>query len=112
MRESVVQNAVRLHLGQKDDLVIWRNNVGQYHDDRGNWIRYGLCLGSSDLVGIISPTGRFFAAEVKAPKGRLQDEQRAFIDLINSKGGYACVVRGVAEAEAHYKRAVRGLSAE
>jgi hypothetical protein len=111
MKESVIQNAVRLHLGQKDDMVIFRNNVGQYHDDRGNWVRYGLCPGSSDLIGFIGPTGRFFAAEIKSSTGRITPEQRAFLDLVNSKGGYGCVIRGVTEAEKHYQRARGGLDA-
>jgi hypothetical protein len=113
VRESSVQHAIRLHLGQKDDLVIWRNNTGQWKDENGNYIRYGLCPGSSDLIGLLTPSGRFFALEIKSPGGKTDktraEQQRLFRDLINSKGGYAAVASSVEEAEYHYQEAKRAI---
>lgn len=123
MLESKLQRDIRLHLGQKPDLIIWRQNVGKVHDSRSdNWVHVGLCVGSSDLIGIVSVPqesdgfvieclGRFFAAEIKGPHGTVSKEQQAFLDLVNKAGGYGCILRSVAEAEAHYQRARQGLDA-
>ena len=54
---------------------------------------------------------RFFALEVKTPKGRVSPEQVQFIDLVNRSGGYAAVVRSVDDAVHAVERAVRGESA-
>jgi hypothetical protein len=106
VRESALQREIRLHLGQKPDLVLWRNNVGRVFDERSqNWIQYGLCPGSADLIGILA--GRFFALEIKTKKGRSSKEQTLFRELVNSAGGYCGEARSVDEAEAHYQRAKR-----
>lgn len=78
--------------------IMWRNNTGMLKDDNGRPIRYGLCVGSSDLIGIFN--GRFVAAEVKKPgwkpSGAAQlkhwQEQLNFIDVVNKAGGIAGVV--------------------
>lgn len=120
MKESALQRDVRLHLGQKPDLIIWRNNAGRvFNEESQQWIQYGLCVGSSDLIGVLTVPcewplqclGRFFAAEIKTRTGRVTPEQDAFLALVNAKGGYACVIRSVEEAEEHYQRARKGLNA-
>ena len=55
--------------------------------------------GVSDLIGWASG-GRFAAVEVKTPRGRLTDEQAAFIELVRRSGGLAGVARSVEEARA------------
>lgn len=115
MRESSIQRDIRLHIGSKPDCRVWRNNVGTWQDDHGNWIEYGLVVGSSDLIGIItlpSGLGRFFALEIKRPgaytKPERREQQRLFRELVNKAGGFAAEVRSVAEAEAAYQEARRG----
>ena len=54
--------------------------------------------GVSDLIGWTQ--GRFVALEVKGPRGRVTDEQAAFIDLVRRSGGLAGVARSVEEARA------------
>ena len=54
--------------------------------------------GVSDLIGWTQ--GRFVALEVKGPRGRVTDEQAAFIDLVRRSGGLAGVARSVGEAKA------------
>ena len=54
--------------------------------------------GVSDLIGWTH--GRFVAVEVKGPRGRITDEQAAFIDLVRRSGGLAGVARSVADARA------------
>ncbi|HEY8272144.1 MAG TPA: VRR-NUC domain-containing protein [Pseudobdellovibrionaceae bacterium] len=48
--------------------------------------------GVSDVLGI-APGGRFIAIEVKSEKGRLTDEQRKFIRMVQDNGGIAFVAR-------------------
>ena len=76
---------------------------------RRRMVRYGLCRGSSDLIGI-GPGGRFIAIEVKTATGRLSKEQAMFIELVRRRGGFACVVRSVNEAQLALDRARRGES--
>jgi hypothetical protein len=89
---------------------LWRNNVGQLQDARGQWVRYGVANpGGSDLIGWnsveITPdmvgcrVAIFTAFEVKSAKGRVRPEQQAFIDNVKAAGGIAGVVRSVEEAK-------------
>jgi hypothetical protein len=72
-------------------------------------VRFGLCKGSSDLIGLrsleITPelVGRriaqFVAIEVKTAQGVLSPEQRAFLRFVQELGGVAAACRSVEEAE-------------
>ena len=72
-------------------------------------MRFGLCKGSSDLIGLrsleITPElvgqrlAQFVALEIKAPQGVLSAEQRAFLQLVQQLGGVAAVCRSVEQAE-------------
>lgn len=103
MREKDVQNNLILHASQIG-LTLFCNNVGMYKDQRGNVIRYGLCNGSSDLIGwtpvTVTPdmVGKkiavFTAIEVKLNKNgkyKATDLQKAFISAVKSAGGFAGV---------------------
>jgi hypothetical protein len=107
MAERDVQQAIRLALGRLPDVVLWRNSTGVARpNDRV--VRYGLCVGSSDLIGLLAPSGRFLALEVKTAAGRTSLEQDQFLALVRRRGGFACVVRSVAEALAAIDRAREG----
>ncbi len=93
MKERDILHAVRLVFGQQPDFVIWRNSTG--YDERG--FRYGLCVGSSDLVGL-APGGLFLAIETKTDKGRASAEQIRFLELVWKMGGVACLTRSAEEA--------------
>lgn len=111
MNESAIQDAVRLALGAEVDLVLWRNNVGtaeHWNGQEVQRVRYGLAPGSADLVGVLAPTGRLFALELKAAKGRATPEQVQWLALVRRMGGFAAVVRDVAEARAALVRARGG----
>lgn len=97
MNESKLQREIRLALGARDDIVVWRNNVGTLKDQRGQFVKFGLCTGSSDLIGIHKPTGRFVAIEIKSANGKRSDYQRLFADLVESCGGLYILAFSVAD---------------
>lgn len=108
MSEQQIQQEIRLKLS-RGRTRLWRNNSGALRDERGQLVRYGLCSGSADLIGLtqvtISPehVGQtmavFTAIEVKAPRGRPTAEQEAFLAMVQHFGGKAGIARSVAEAE-------------
>lgn len=109
MSEADVQDAIRL-AAHSLGLVLWRNNTGLAVDGRRR-IRYGLAVGSSDLIGILVPEGRFVALEVKAPNGKgPTPEQERFLELVRRSGGFAAVVRSVSDAREAVSRARLGDS--
>lgn len=111
--ETSILQAVRLALGSHPSVVLWRNNVGLARftkNGRPASVRYGLCPGSADLVGIISPSGRMFALEVKTPTGKLSAEQQKWIALVRSMGGFATTVQSPDEAIAALARALDGAT--
>ena len=94
---------------QSAGSTVFKNNVGSAEKTDPNtgkkyWVRFGLCEGSSDLIGItpvsITPDmvgekiGVFTAIEVKKDvtksynKHRMETQQR-FIDFVNNNGGFA-----------------------
>lgn len=87
-------------------MVLWRNETG-VAKHAGRTVRYGLCVGSADLIGIrtvtITPAmvgqrvGVFVAAELKTETGRPTPEQELFIALVERAGGLAGVCRSPAE---------------
>jgi hypothetical protein len=96
-----------IQLAANGPARLWRNNVGALRDQRGQLVRYGLCPGSSDLIGyrtiVITPdmVGRrlavFAAVEVK-DRAAPTDQQQAFMRLIEQAGGLAGVARSVPDA--------------
>lgn len=106
--EAKVQNEIRLALG-RGPIRLWRNNTGALKDQQGRMVTFGLCKGSSDLIGwrslVVLPdmVGQqlavFVAIEVK-DKGRPTPEQLAFIEVVRKAGGLAGVARSIEEAQA------------
>lgn len=115
--EAAIQNRIRLEASRKG-LRLWRNNVGATMDNRGNFIRYGLCndskqmnqvIKSSDLIGIRpviitggmvdKVIGQFVAREVKAANwkyagNKREQAQLKFLELIIGMGGDAMFANG------------------
>lgn len=95
--EANIQALILMALSQAGCLV-WRQDTGAYKDPKsGRLIRYGLCKGSSDVIGIC-PDGKFLAVEVKTKTGRVRPEQEAFIAAVKRAGGRAGVARSVGDA--------------
>ncbi len=95
--EQALLNAIRLKLSEMG-ILNWRNNTGALRDREGRLIKYGLCVGSSDIIGI-TPQGRFIAIEVKLPGKKLTKDQQKFLRAIEINGGIAGVCHSVEEAE-------------
>lgn len=109
MKESNIQQEVRLALSH-GGVVTFRNNQGSYEDERGRWVKYGVCNpGGSDLIGwrqtiitpdmVGKPVAIFAAIEVKTATGRITEAQQNFIDQVNKAGGIAGVVRSAEDAQ-------------
>jgi hypothetical protein len=95
--ESAIQREIRLALGRRTDVVLWRNNAGIARHGESRVV-YGLCVGSADLIGLYCPTGQFLAIEIKKPGGKQTEEQRLFGALVRRSGGLYAVVHSVDEA--------------
>lgn len=107
--EARIQREIMLALSQAG-CIVWRQNTGQAWQGKqlhksGDQItlgqcrpiNFGLCKGSSDVLGI-APGGAFLAVEVKTPKGRVTQEQENFIVAVNDAGGIGFVARSAVEA--------------
>jgi hypothetical protein len=105
MKESAIQKRVRVALAEIPGCVMFRNNVGmaKYHDGvEMRTVTYGLCTGSSDLIGWSVVNGRaiFTAIETKRPGKIATIEQINFLTAVVAAGGIAGVARSEAEAKA------------
>ena len=105
--EQQTQQSIRLQLS-RGPVRLWRNNTGLLYDRQGRPVSFGLCKGSSDLIGFRTITigpehvGRqlavFCAVEVKSERGRATTEQKAFIEMVQAAGGLAGVARSTEDA--------------
>jgi len=96
LKEANVQSLIMMALSDAGCLV-WRQNTGVLPDRNGRLVRFGLCVGSSDIVGIASD-GKFLAIEVKTALGQPTDAQLNFIQAVQRQGGRAGIARSAAEA--------------
>lgn len=109
MTETQLVRALLLH-GSSLGGRWFRNNTGMLMDARGNRVRYGLCVGSSDVVGwtpvVIGPehVGRTLAVwtafECKVGRNTTTVEQGAFLAAVKAQGGIAAVVCRLEDADA------------
>lgn len=92
--ESSIQNKIRGAVNASGVARLFRNNVGE---TPGTHIKYGLAVGSGDLIGLRND-GRFVSIEVKKPGGRSSPAQLAWIKTITDLGGLAGIAHNVDEA--------------
>lgn len=107
MGEGTLQSHIMVAQSQEGARV-FRNNVGRFMDAVGRWVRFGLCVGSSDLIGWKSITitqemvGKkvavFLATEVKLPNGKLTKQQEQFLSVVRQAGGIAICARSVEQS--------------
>jgi hypothetical protein len=121
--EAVIQQNIRLALGQRDDIMMFRINVGKFRPlEGGARVIQSAPEGTPDLLGvmavracvinervraaapidgstgdIIMPKifGRAFAIEVKAEKGRQGVAQVAWQNAWEKRGGIYILARSV-----------------
>jgi hypothetical protein len=108
-REAGATDALKEWRRYRPDVRLWRNNVGQYRLPSGGYVRYGLCNGSSDFIGLKSVTitpgmvgktvGVFFAVEIKAPGKAADPHQQAWIDEVRTAGAIAGVASNAEDVE-------------
>jgi len=117
-QESTLQR--RIHVALSRFARLFRNNVGVANyttpDGRKQAVKYGLCPGSSDLIGWypyeIKPedvgcrVAVFVAVEVKTKRGRVSESQENFLGTVAADGGIAIIARDVDATKA----AVKGWS--
>lgn len=105
MREADLLKAIMLAAPQYH-CTLMRNNVGLLKDSRGKYVKYGLAIGSSDLIGwtICNAAAIFTAVEVKQVGKKPTPEQHAFLDAVNKAGGIGCVAYSIDDL----KRAIEG----
>jgi len=96
LKEANVQALIMMALSDAGCLV-WRQNTGVLPDRNGRLVRFGLCVGSSDIVGI-APDGKFLSIEVKTALGQPTDAQLKFIKAVQRQGGRAGIARSAADA--------------
>jgi len=108
--ETNILNRCLIALSAEIRGLFFRNNTGQLPDRNGRMIKFGLCVGSSDIIGgtpvIITPdmVGQtvlvFTAVECKTAIGQPTDAQVRFIAAVLRAGGRAGVARSADEAVA------------
>jgi hypothetical protein len=108
MREQELQNQIRLAISKKPTVRMFRNNVGALTTKDGRLVTFGLCAGSSDLIGFQSVTitpemvgqkvAIFTAIEVKTDKGKVSPAQTKFVEMVRKHGGIGAIVRSVDDA--------------
>ena len=107
--ETTIQQQIRLALGTRSDLRLFRNNTGTLPDPRtGRPVQFGLARGSADLIGwrtiTITPDmvgtqlAVFTSIEVKTPTGRVRPEQHAWQRTVSDAGGIAGIARSIQDA--------------
>ena len=108
-QETVLQQNIRLALGQEKNLRLFRNQVGQLPDPRtGRYIQFGLAKGSSDLIGFktvkVTPDmvgqeiAQFVSLEIKTESGKLTEMQHNWLQKVKTSGGIVGVARTVKDA--------------
>ena len=107
--ETTIQQQIRLALGTRPDLRLFRNNTGTLPDPRtGRPVQFGLAKGSADLIGLRTVTitpdmvgqqvAVFTSIEVKTQTGRATTAQQNWLQMVRRAGGIAGIARSVSDA--------------
>ncbi len=97
--ESVIQSQILRYLEHHERdgrLSFWRLPLGGVK--HGGIRKVSPMRGFPDIFGVIAPTGRLFALEVKTKDGKLSEVQEATLVRLREMGARAEVVRSLEEA--------------
>lgn len=92
--ETDIKDEIRKSLASCSEIRVFRNNVGMLRDEYGTRVRYGLGVGSADLVGSVTIARGLavpLAVEVKRPGERASSEQLAWLIDKRHAGWIACI---------------------
>ena len=93
MKESDILKLCMIE-ASKLGAIVFRNNTGVLKDKTGRPVKYGLCVGSSDIIGMgPPPDSKFLAIEVKVPGKNPTEKQENFLNVVRANGGIAGVAR-------------------
>lgn len=111
MREAVLQQEIRLALGQRDDIMLFRVNVGKFRPlEGGPRVIQSAPEGTPDLLGVIHRrifgqvgdhfavdewVGQAFGIEVKTEKGKQRTAQVAWQNAWEKRGGIYILARSL-----------------
>jgi hypothetical protein len=96
MREAVLQQNIRLALGMRDDIFMFRINVGKFRPlEGGARVIQSAPEGTPDLMGVLGPNGKAFGIEVKTAKGRQREAQKRWQDAWEKRGGIYILARSL-----------------
>lgn len=107
-REQDIVNGC-LDLLRLHGVFAWRQNVGRLpvKDRSGErLVRFASVNGISDIIGVL-PGGRFLAIECKRPGNRPTEDQQAFLDAVNRRGGLTVVIYDADDLEEIIARELR-----
>jgi hypothetical protein len=96
--ERDVQHAILQAWGAHPRLRIARVNTGAAWM-KGRYVRFGV-PGTADICGVIAPTGRFLAIEVKSVTGKQREAQLTFQRVVEAMGGLYVLARSVSDVDA------------
>lgn len=102
MTEAAHQSRIRA-AAARHSMWLFRNNVGMCRAADGRVVKFGLAVGSGDLIGWTERTitaadvGRtlavFTSVECKSNTGRATPAQLAWLEAVRRSGGIAVVTR-------------------
>ena len=98
--EAPLLNRVLLRLSAMGCMA-WKNatGVGRALQEPHPVVRYGL-KGSTDIIAVVPPHGRFLGVEIKTKNDRQSPAQKSFQKAIERVGGVYVIVRHPDEVEA------------
>lgn len=100
--EKIIETNILRWLEAKG-IYAWKTKtMGTFNKQRGRFIKGSTLYrtGVADIIGILPKcNGRLFAIEVKSKVGKLQENQKAFLHEIESRGGIAFVARSISDVE-------------
>lgn len=94
--EHSIQNKIRLAVAPYCD--IFRINVGQGFTKDGRYFNTGVPPGFSDLFGVRKSDGKAVFIEVKTSKGKPNEKQQNFLQMMKLNGAIAGICRSAEDA--------------
>ena len=79
-------------------VFCWQNNTGALFTAPGRMLSFGL-KGSSDIIAVLAPAGRFAAIECKTGGAKLSDQQERFKLAVLRAGGLHILARSTRDLE-------------